>query len=120
MNVNSMTPEELRALADKKEEEAKQIKKGTLKHDLYYYHGQGSDQLKMEVRLQDVLMTKQMVEDTRKAFEKVLEKHIDKLEKGTPFVCYKNDGEESWYDDVNFGIEDMSSEWAKENLEITL
>ena len=40
------------------------------------------------------------------------------LPQGSKFVCFMNrDGSESWFDDVNYGIEDMDGAWAKKYLE---
>jgi hypothetical protein len=39
MNVEQMTPQELRALADKKEQEDKVVRIGYLKCDLYNFEG---------------------------------------------------------------------------------
>lgn len=38
------------------------------------------------------------------------------LPKGTEFVCYIDGGEESWYDNINYGLEDMRSAWAEQYL----
>lgn len=40
------------------------------------------------------------------------------IEKGDSFSCFlEEDGEESWYDNIGYGFENMSSEWAKKYLE---
>lgn len=39
------------------------------------------------------------------------------LPAGTKFVCYIQDGEELWFDDINYGIEEMDDKWAKIYLE---
>lgn len=35
---------------------------------------------------------------------------------GTKFVCFIDDNEESWYDDIGYGIEAMNHEWARKYL----
>lgn len=35
---------------------------------------------------------------------------------GTKFVCFIDDGNESWFDDINYGIENMDNDWANKYL----
>lgn len=114
--VDHCTPEELRALADKMEQESQPIKVATLKHDLYDFHAQyaGTNRAYYIEDVEDWYFTeevkKQLVQDFLDKFEIM-------AHKGVRFVCYCIDGEETWFDDENIGIENMSSEWAEKNLE---
>ena len=39
------------------------------------------------------------------------------IKAGTKFVCFiDDDGFELWFDDAGIGVEEMDSDWAKENL----
>lgn len=116
MNADFMTPAELRALADLKEKENSIIKRATLKHDLYEppqeagfggirYHNNEMDHWLLTQHQKNAI-----IEEFSDQFELV-------LPKGTPFVAYMVSGNELWYDDVNFGCEDQSEEWARKNLE---
>lgn len=39
------------------------------------------------------------------------------ISKGTKFTCTMLDGEEFWYDEVGYGLEDMPKKWADRYLE---
>lgn len=108
MNINTMSPQELRALADKKEQESKVQKIGYLKHDLY--------SLDMDYDLSRSL--KEGLFCIEKSEKEKIEKKIKSLfkviaKKNTKFVCFIIDDEECWFDDENIGIENMSQEWAE-------
>jgi len=110
-DADQMTPEELRELADQKEAEGKIVKKGVLKHDLYesfvgkqYY----------PIDFGHWLITEEQRNETIEDFKKELPLV---LKKGTPFVGLNFENGISWFDDINYGCEDQSEEWANKNLE---
>ena len=35
---------------------------------------------------------------------------------GTKFVCFIDEDGEAWYDDINYGIENMDADWAAKYL----
>jgi alpha-L-arabinofuranosidase len=44
--------------------------------------------------------------------------HFDlAAKKGSKFVCFIIDKRQSWYDDDGYGIDNMSDQWAQENLQ---
>ena len=113
-NANDLSPAELRALADKKEEEAKIRKVGILKHDLYDYPsviGVGG----LHYHRDDVghLMTStkkdEIINNFMRGFKLI-------APRGTKFNCYLIDGEEYWEDDNGIGIETTDPEWVKNHL----
>lgn len=112
MNVDKLSPKELRDLADKLEEPVL-IKEGFLKKDLYqflsetgmpYYYNNDYDWLFDKQAMKDMIL------DFTGRFEIV-------LHKGTRFVCYRDcEGNEDWYDDIGYGLDNKDNEWAKQNL----
>jgi hypothetical protein len=119
MDANSLTPAELRALADKKEQESTPIKEGFLKVDLYDFDAQyssdppGRYQIPEE-QLDFWLFTKQQQKEIIKNFTESFSKV---LSKGARFLCFLDDGKEDWYDDVGYGVEAMDADWAAKYLE---
>jgi hypothetical protein len=114
MDLNEMTPAQLRELAAKKEEEAanKVIKVGYLKCDLYNFHSDSGDRMEFRVSWgKSWLKTKEEKEGCIKQFEKRFELV---LRKGAKFIKFADDG---WFDDENYGVESMSDEWADMYLE---
>ena len=104
-----MTPDELRALADKKEEE--RIRKiGFLRCDLYTTDNHFDSRYFDD----DWIFTSDVKDQYIKEFEAGFELA---LPKGTKFVCYIEDGEESWFDDINYGAENLDKAWADKYLE---
>jgi hypothetical protein len=113
MDASTMTPQQLRELAKKKEQEEldKTVKKGYLKEDLYTLNNGESI---YELTTDDFYYGEtQMIKEV-KAFKDSFELV---LEKGTEFDCYLYNGYETWSDNANYGVEDMDSEWAKRWLE---
>jgi len=110
-DANFMTPDELRALADEKEAESVIAKTGELKHDLYCFDIR--DGINRLLRDADWLITES---EKNNFVDKISELIKIELPKGTPFVCFMENGEESWYDDINYGVEGVGSDWAKEHL----
>jgi hypothetical protein len=110
MDAEKMTPAELRKLADTKEQKGDEfVKEGFLKHDLYEYNENSN----INLSIYDFwLFTKEDMDELLAIprFEKV-------LSKGTRFICFIDNDEENWYDNIEYGIESMSSEWAEEHLE---
>jgi hypothetical protein len=109
-----MTPQELRALADKLEKESKIAKKGYLKEDLYSFT---SDQSYGMVFAKSWgrfwFLTK---EEQNKIIKEFKNKFSLVLKKDTEFVCFIVDNEEKWFDNVNYGIEGVDQNWAKTYL----
>lgn len=114
--ANDMTVEELRKLADQKEqeEENKIHKQGFLKEDLY---DQFSDRHTycFDDLVDDWVYTKKEVDEIKQNFA---DSFTLILKKGAKFVAFKNDDDTySWYDDENYGIENRDDAWAKRFLE---
>ena len=109
-NLEDMTPDELRAFADKKENEAweRPVKKATLKHDLYHING--------EIRLYDHLEWFSTLEEVNNFIQSYIKNDID-LKKGAVFTCFDDNGNDSWFDDEGFGVEGAGQEWADKHLE---
>ena len=123
MDANQMTPDELRALADEKEEQSKPIKKATLKHDLYRFDSDsgfpyGTIRLAIPEKFKHHwLYTKEERDEILENFKSQINdcfKHT--LDNGTEFLCFKYDGKEQW-EDADFGeIEGADNNWAKTHL----
>lgn len=110
-DADSMTPEELRALANKKEEDEilnPTVKKtGVLKHDLYTHnlYNISKDTILKEL---DWLTTKEEIDKVMGSFK------IEKvLLAGTVFECY---GEDDWNDTIG-ETDCMPDWWADLHLE---
>ena len=105
--LEEMTPDELRALADKKEkmnkdEPLKPVKTGKLKHDLYTVNPNDFFNL--------VATKKELSDFVCKGAELV-------LSAGETFLCYLvNGGVEEWADSDECYIEFETAEWAAANL----
>ena len=112
-NVDEMSPKELRALADQKEQNLP-VKEGFLKHNLYYLEdvneyfyyddydfGLVTDEQKTQV-----------IKNLKPNFKLV-------IPKGTRFECVIINNTEIWCEDHvnNWGVRDASKTWAKEHLE---
>lgn len=114
MDANSMTPQQLRKLADEKEENSKPIKEGFLKEDLYSFDGDSSNYNAYFIKHRDFwLYSKKTKDEIIKDFAS---KFALVLKAGTKFVCFLDKGKETWFDDVNYGVESMSEEWAEKYL----
>ncbi len=113
-----MTPKELRALADKleQEEENRIYKIGFLKEDYYVflqsyrYHCISFQKSWAECKMLNRSQVDSFIQEFSNNFQLA-------LPKGTKFICYKSDNTEMWCDDVNYGIEDRNSQWAQRYLE---
>jgi hypothetical protein len=85
----------------------KVVKVGFLKQDLYDFkpkHGIDAFWLSTTTKRD------QLIENFKNAFKMV-------MDKGTKFECFKVNGQERWYDSLNYGIMDMDEKWAAEYLE---
>lgn len=106
-DINNMTPDELRALADKreKEEQFKVYKTGYAKENMYCadLYIDPVD-LYTETELSDLL---QEFEDSKECV----------IEKGALFECLMPHGKEEWFDTVGGYIEGEGEEWAEKYLE---
>lgn len=111
--LDQMTPDELRALANQKEKEDsnKIVKVGYLKEDLYHFIKTG---LLDVLNRTDWFLSKNKVE---KIFLEIKSHFEIILKAGSKFDCYLEEGEESWYDSSNAGVECMSAKWATKYLE---
>ncbi len=99
MNANSMTPSELRALADKKEKENKPLKVGYLKADLFVFKGIE------RIAGGATYLSPQAQNYVNALVEEIKSKMTLELKAGTKFYYYYKDGYGVWYDDVNYGKE---------------
>lgn len=102
----------------KKEDENTVKKTGVLKHDLFYI-----DSRYPEIRhdISDIIKTHGwwLKQDTVLSIvEQIKNELLNNLQvkAGTLFDCYIDKGEELWYDSSGIGLEEMSAEWAKNNL----
>lgn len=112
--LEDMTPNELRKLADEKEnEEWVEIKEGFLKEDIYSMNCL-NDYLKYNTKIDINFIT----ETEKRKIERDFDQFEKLLKKGTRFLCYdfKEEGQ-LWFDDVNCGIEEQSNDWAEKYLE---
>ena len=85
------------------------IKYGYLKQDLYSYIAPAKI---CEYNVHTVRDRDNAVERLHNAF-------IIALRKGTEFVCYRDGNSESWFDNINYGIEGENAVWASKFLDIT-
>lgn len=115
-----MTSDQLRGYADKtgsegeNELEDKVKKRGYLKCDLYSFESDRVQRIAFEKSWGDFwLFTKNHQQKMIKEFE---DKFSLVLKEGTEFVCYVVNGVEEWYDNVNYGVEGVSKEWAEKYL----
>lgn len=100
-SLEEMTPQELRELADKKEEDKyKPVKQAELKHDLYY--------------VKENMACDWLVTSERK--DEIINDMFTLVLKGTEFECYTIDGIDNWYDIDGFDI-DKPADWVEEHLE---
>jgi hypothetical protein len=111
-----MTSAELYALAAKKHEEEEAAencvkREGFLKEDLYSYDKTVVSELEESGFLEFWLYTAKEKETI------IFNSFALVLKKGTRFVCFIDNGKESWFDDVNYGIEEMDAYWAGKYLE---
>ena len=108
-NKLKLTPEEeWLILQRRKSEEAKKPKKiGFLKEDMYEFNPPpGKFGLWNFFTFSE---TNSLIKEFKECFKKT-------LLAGSKFICYIENGKESWYDCDNFGYERLNSDWAKENL----
>lgn len=122
MDANQMTPDELRALADEKEEQSKPIKKATLKHDLYRFDSDsgfpyGTVRLAIPEKFKNHwLYTKEERDEILQFFKSQIEENfILTLEKDAKFLCFSYEGTEQW-EDVEFNEVEADDNWAKTHL----
>jgi len=108
-----LTAEEEQLILKKREEEKNQKredeesqkpkKTGVLKHDLYDFS---------PVRIYERLFSDQ---ERKAAIENFEDRFTLVAKAGAIFDCYIDNGVEGWYD-REYGLEDLSEKWAKENL----
>ncbi len=115
MDINSLTPQQLRDLADKKEVENRVVKSGYLKTDLYNFDSNSIDGLFFTKSWGDFWLKSndeklRLIQEFDSRFKKV-------LDKGTKFICFNRDGKEHWSDNINYGLDGLSGEWAEKYLE---
>ena len=114
-DAETMTPQELRALAEMKEQEDRVVRRGELKHDLYSFNDGSTKFDYMNHGFNDFYFS----EETKgMVIDKFISLFEPVLKKGTPFVAYYDKMSDccNWYDDVGYGIEDKDDDWAKEHL----
>ncbi len=96
-------------LRQTQEEEDRPVKVGFLNTDLYVFTHLGN-YYRPEKWCYSDLEKKAEVDRFESYFEIA-------CPKGTKFVCFVDGGSELWYDDIHYGIENMSREWAEKYLE---
>jgi len=109
-NKLKLTPEEeWLILQRRKSEEAKKPKKiGFLKEDMYEFNPPPG---KFGVwNFFTFSETNSLIKEFKECFKKT-------LPAGSKFICYIENGKESWYDDENLGFVELSSDWARKHLE---
>lgn len=118
-----LTEEEKELILKKREEEEAKLPKfkANLKHDLFCINA-GRPEIRIHIR--DIVndygwYTPQEALDkiSKKFNERMQELSRPILKKGAEFVCYIENGFESWYDYEGWGVEERDSDWAKQNLE---
>lgn len=118
MNIHNMTPAQLRALADQKEQENHQpTHVGYLKHDLYESHFDENVNLTCGLKGFWLYNQREMEMARRKLSKKIKESFKLVLHAGTRFDRYFIDGCAAWTDSENFGVQEMCDDWAHEYLE---
>lgn len=117
MDIDSMTPQQLRELADKKEkdDENKIIKVGYLKMDLYSFESDHYSKILFAEDWGDFWLKTN--EEMLAIIESFKEKFKLVLPKGSKFVCYHYDDQDFWFDDENVGVEQVDNNWAEKYLE---
>ena len=108
-NADAMTPAELRALAEEKENESRVVKTAVLKHDLYYV---GEYEVRFDIP--DCFLTDEGIENIKNQVEQLKQSPI--IPKGTVFSCYLSYGQESWCDALG-EVEGKDEYWAAKHLE---
>lgn len=114
-NADSMTPEQLRELADEKEKQAGDVKRfiGYAKHDIFYLNPVWRKHVISSDRIRDGATAL-----SRKDIDKIKSDIEDSLDiivkKGDPVHCVVEDGKQLWYDDEEYFL--MNEEWAKKML----
>lgn len=108
-----LTEEEKQVILDKRKQEnlEKPQKIAILKHNLYYISNNYTSWLNNP---DECFVSKKDINDLIKSIKENFELTITK---GTEFVCFiEKNGQESWYDNENYGVECMSYTWAQEHL----
>lgn len=110
-----LTEKEKQLILEKRKLEESNIAKkvGYLKHNLYT-----TDFDIKYPQTYDTLCTAKVRQQYIQKFNKAIRDACClAAPKGTKFVCFINlNKSESWYDDMNYGIENRSSVWARSNL----
>jgi len=103
-----LTEEEKKIILNKRKEEESNLpkKRGILKHNLYY----NSHNI---FGINNYLFTEKQKNDLINDFAS----NFTLVPKGTEFICYLDEGDESWYDCADGCIEAADSDFAKQNLE---
>lgn len=122
MDAAYMSPDELRALADQKEQEAKPLKHATLKHDLYRFDSDsgfpyGTIRLAIPDKFKHHwLYTKEERDEILEIFKSQIEENFElTLKKDAKFMCFSYEGTEQW-EDVEFNEVEADDTWAKTHL----
>jgi len=122
MDINNMTIEELEKEIEKRKLDTvynKPIKEGFLKHDLYGFNSQYTGQptsfdINCYCDVDVYSMTKEEANDVIENFKAHI---IPYIKKGVRFVCYRYNNRDWWYDDINYGLEQLGNIWAAKHLE---
>jgi len=98
----------------KEQDENSPKKRGYLVKDLYSYPCSDCDFTPIFESSEPFwLCDKNQIDKWKQEFDENFKKV---LKKGAEFVCYIINNEEHWYDDENYGVEDMNASWAKKYL----
>lgn len=107
--------------------ENKPIKTAVAKHDIYYRQNLEDIIATQRLSLNSLchrhwFVGKEVIGEFLANLQTSLSSISPVVPKGAPFVCYLEDGDELWFDDVNYGIESQDKKWAElhlENVELT-
>ena len=114
MDIRKMSTDEIKAELRRREEaDSRPVKEGFLKTDLFH-HGGVFRTLDCPGLSDPWFLTPGEVNTVVKAYKRSFEKI---LSAGARFLCYIEDGKESWWDEIGEEIEGASAEWAVVHLE---
>jgi hypothetical protein len=110
MSLKDHTIDELKKEIINREKYPINLAVGYMKEDIRYI-GSAS----ININFGDYIVTDSKFHDIISEFIK----SVDLIKKGTKFVKiqFEEEDEGSWYDDTNFGIENMDDDWANKYLE---
>lgn len=110
-----LTKEEERIILEfrEKNNSNKPIKSGVLKHDLV---DRDCFNLSDFFETDEDFITFEELEHAIISAKNAAINTIYQIKAGSKFLCYMENGDDCWYDDVGHGVECMDDEWAKRHL----